>query len=99
MWQELAANFVRDWGDIWNTNSEEHTEQTSVLAFYASDKSPGLLPLVDKIAETPTLLPCLLLATWLFFGQSVASPPFVRGGGGPSTLDIPYLEPQDSIYH
>jgi hypothetical protein len=33
VWKDLAANFVRDWGDIWNTDSEEHTGQTSVLAF------------------------------------------------------------------
>jgi hypothetical protein len=51
VWKELAANFVRDWGDIWNTDSEEHNWQTSVLAFYASDKSPGFVSLHENFLK------------------------------------------------
>jgi hypothetical protein len=61
--------FVEGRGDIWNTNSEESSGQTSAHAFYASDKSPGFVPLVDKIAGTPPSYPVSCMLPSCIFGQ------------------------------
>jgi hypothetical protein len=47
----MAANFVQDWGDIWNTDSNEHKGKPVSLLFMQVT-SPKAFLLVDRIAET-----------------------------------------------
>ena len=43
VWKELAANFVRDWGDIWNTDSERTFWANQSPCFFMHETNPQAL--------------------------------------------------------